>query len=176
MNADQIPTLPALRTLGNLADVRPTIITDTREQTPLRFANLATLPGTLTSGDYAPRGLEHIAAIERKSAADLVSSVTHDRDRFERELHRLRGMHFARVIVTASRDVIAAGAYRSNANPRAVLASCDTFEVRYGVPFVFVEDDTAAALLVERWVWLVCREIVSQANDLARGTGAAALR
>ena len=80
MNADQIPTLPALRTLGNLADVRPTIITDTREQTPLRFTNLVTVLGTLTSGDYAPRGLEHIAAIERKSAADLVSSVTHDRD------------------------------------------------------------------------------------------------
>ena len=176
MNTDQIPTLPALRTLGNLADVRPTIITDTREQTPLRFTNLVTVLGTLTSGDYAPRGLEHIAAIERKSAADLVSSVTHDRDRFERELHRLRGMHFARVIVTASRDVIAAGAYRSNANPRAVLASCDTFEVRYGVPFVFVEDDAAAALLVERWVWLVCREIVSQANDLARGTGVSAQR
>ena len=81
MNADQIPTLPALRTLGNLADVRPTIITDTREQTPLLFTNLVTVLGTLTSGDYAPRGLEHIAAIERKSAADLVSSVTHDRDR-----------------------------------------------------------------------------------------------
>ena len=27
MNTDQIPTLPALRTLGNLADVRPTIYT-----------------------------------------------------------------------------------------------------------------------------------------------------
>ena len=173
-NTDQIPTLPAIRTLGNLADVLPKIITDIPEQTPLLFTNLVTVLGTLTSGDYAPRGLEHIATIERKSAADLVSSVTHDRDRFERELHRLRGMHFARVIVTASRDVIAAGAYRSNANPRAVLASCDTFEVRYGVPFVFMEDDTAAALLVERWVWLVCRKIVSPANDLARGTGATA--
>ena len=173
-NTDQIPTLPALRTLGNLADVLPTIITDTPEQTPLLFTNLVTVLGTLTSGDYAPRGLEHIATIERKSAADRVSSVTHDRDRFERELHRLRGMHFARVIVTASRDVIAAGAYRSYANPRAVLASCVTFEVRYGVPFVFMEDDTAAALLVERWVWLVCRKIVSPANDLARGTGATA--
>lgn len=70
MNTNQIPTLPALRTLGNLADVRPTIITDTREQTPLVFTNLVTVAGTLTSGDYAPRGLEHLAAIERKSAAD----------------------------------------------------------------------------------------------------------
>ena len=75
MNADQIPTLPALRTLGNLADVRPTIITDTREQTPLLFTNLVTVLGTLTSGDYAPRGLEHIAAIERKSAADAARGV-----------------------------------------------------------------------------------------------------
>lgn len=30
--------------------------------------------------DYAKRGLEHLAATVRKSAADLVSSVTHDRD------------------------------------------------------------------------------------------------
>jgi ERCC4-type nuclease len=171
MNTTPHPPLPALRCLGNLADLRPVIVTDTREQAPLVFTNLLTVPGTLTSGDYAPRGLDHIAAIERKSAADLVSSVIHDRARFERELHRLRGMHFARVLVTASRESIASGNYRSNANPRAVLASCDTFEVRYGVPFVFVEDDSAAALLVERWVWLVCREVVSQANDLARGHG-----
>jgi hypothetical protein len=33
MNTDQIQTFPALRTLGNLADVRPTIVTATREQT-----------------------------------------------------------------------------------------------------------------------------------------------
>ena len=171
-----IPTLPALRCLGGLADVKPAVVIDTREQTPLRFENLASVPGTLTSGDYAPLGLEHVAAIERKSAADLVASVTHDRDRFERELHRLRGMRFARVIVTESRAVIAAGAYRSNANPRAVLASCDTFEVRYGVPFVFADDAAAAALLVERWVWLVCREVVMEANAIARGAGLSAPR
>lgn len=171
MSADQFPALSAFRCLGDLADVRPTVVIDTREQAPLRFTNLASVPGTLTSGDYAPLGLDYIAAIERKSAADLVASVTHERDRFERELSRLRGLHFARVIVTASRESIAAGAYRSNANPRAVLASCDTFEVRYGVPFVFAADDTAAALLVERWVWLFCREVVEQANALARGAG-----
>jgi hypothetical protein len=28
MNTDQIPTLPALRSLGNLADVRPTRYTE----------------------------------------------------------------------------------------------------------------------------------------------------
>jgi len=156
------PPLPGRRS----AEMRPVVVIDTREQAPLRFANLASVPGTLTSGDYAPAGLEHLCAIERKSAADLVASVTHERARFERELHRLRGMAFARVIVAASRESIEAGEYRSRANPRAVLASCDTFEVRYGVPFVFVADDTVAALLVERWVWLFCREAVLNANDL----------
>jgi len=166
---EPFPAFPALRSLGKLADLRPIVVIDTREQTPLVFTNLPSVPGTLTSGDYAPRGLEHLCAIERKSAADLVASVTHERERFERELHRLRGMRFARVIVTASRESIASGLYRSNANPRAVLASCDTFEVRYNIPFVFVEDDVAAAALVERWVFLFCREMVSGANDLLRG-------
>jgi hypothetical protein len=81
---------------------------------------------------------------------------------------RISGDRRTRVIVTARRDAIAAGAYRSKANPCAVLASCEAFEVRYGVPFVFVEDDTSPALLVERWVGLLCREILSQTNDLAR--------
>ena len=166
---EPFPAFPALRSLGKLADLRPVIIVDSREQCPLVFTNLPSVPGTLTSGDYAPRGLEHLCAIERKSAADLVASVTHERERFERELHRLRGMRLARVIVTASRESIADGLYRSNANPRAVLASCDTFEVRYNIPFVFVEDDVAAAALVERWVFLFCREMVSGANDLLRG-------
>lgn len=41
MNAEAIPTLPALRSLGNLAGVRPVIVIDTREQEPLPFARLA---------------------------------------------------------------------------------------------------------------------------------------
>lgn len=164
-------TLPALRCIARLGEVRPLVVTDSREQLPLRFTNLVSVPGSLVSGDYAPLGLEHECAFERKSAADLVASVTHDRARFERELHRLRGMHFSRVLVTASRESIAAGAYRSKANPRAVLASCDTFEIRYRVPFVFVADDATAAALIERWVWLFCREAVAAANDLARAHG-----
>jgi hypothetical protein len=68
-NTDQIPTLSALRTLGNFADVRPTIVTETREQTPLVFTNLATVAGTLSSGDYAPRGLVHRAALFNRKLA-----------------------------------------------------------------------------------------------------------
>ena len=169
----QLQTLPALRGLQRLADLRPCVIIDTREQTPLRFTHLQSRIGTLTSGDYSAAGLEHFAAIERKSAADLVASVTRERDRFERELHRLRGFSFARVIVTASRESIERGEYRSAASPKAILASCDTFEVRYGVPFVFVPDEITAAALVERWLWLCARETVKCCNELLRGTESA---
>jgi ERCC4-type nuclease len=68
--------IPTLRSVGKLAGMRPVIVTDTREQTPLRFANLESLPGTLVSGNYAPKRLKYVCAIERKSAADLVASVS----------------------------------------------------------------------------------------------------
>ncbi len=61
----------------------PTIITDTREQTPLVFEHLPSehLPserGSLQSGDYSILGLEHDFAIERKSIPDLCQ-VCHPR-------------------------------------------------------------------------------------------------
>jgi len=44
--------LPALKSLGNLADLRPVIIQDTREQDPLVFTRLQSVSRTLYSGDY----------------------------------------------------------------------------------------------------------------------------
>jgi ERCC4-type nuclease len=169
---EPIPALPPL-CRAHSADRWPVVIIDSREQTPLRFAHLQSRVGTLTSGDYSAAGLENFVAIERKSAADLVASVTRERDRFERELHRLRGFSFSRVIVTASRESIERGEYRSAATPKSVLASCDTFEVRYGVPFVFVANETIAATLVERWLWLCAREAIKSCNELMRGTESA---
>jgi hypothetical protein len=43
---------------------------------------------------------------------------------------------------------IAAGGYRSATNPKAVLASVATFEMRYGIPAVWIPDEGEAA----RWV------------------------
>ena len=49
-------TLPGLRGLLNLADLRPVIVYDTREQAPLVFTRLQSIPGTLYSGDYSIAG------------------------------------------------------------------------------------------------------------------------
>ena len=64
---DARATLPALRSLGRLADLRPVIVADSREQEPLTFTRLQSVRGTLYSGDYSVQGLESKFAVERKS-------------------------------------------------------------------------------------------------------------
>jgi ERCC4-type nuclease len=88
-------TLPALRGVAKLADFRPVIVADSREQEPLTFTRLQSVRGTLYSGDYSILNLETQFAVERKSIDDLANCcLSSNRDRFEHELHRLRGYQF----------------------------------------------------------------------------------
>jgi ERCC4-type nuclease len=103
--APECRALPALRGLSALVDCRPKIIIDSREQPPLCFTRLPSIRGTLYSGDYSLAGLEDIFAIERKSVDDLVGCcVAGQRERFEHELHRMRGCRFKRLVIVGSRD------------------------------------------------------------------------
>jgi DNA excision repair protein ERCC-4 len=161
--------LPALRSLGELADRAPVIVIDTREQEPLVFERLISLRGTLTTGDYSVAFLEDVFSIERKTVSDLVGCcMGENRERFERELHRLRGYRFKRLLVVGSEAEILAGQYHSNIKPNAVMASVCAFEVRYDLPVVFVPTAQAGARLVERWAFYFARETVAAVNDLWR--------
>jgi DNA excision repair protein ERCC-4 len=145
-------------------NIRPTIVIDSREQTPLRFANLKAIRGGLTSGDYSFSGGEDLFSVERKSIPDLVACCAgSNRERFERELHRLRGYRFKRLLIVGTRQEIEAANYRSNINPQSVLHSLNAFEIRYDVPVVFCKDPTAAALQVESWVMWYAREVTKAA-------------
>ena len=135
-----------------------TIITDTREQDPLTFANLPTETGTLYSGDYSVKGMEEVFAIERKTIADIVGSLTSGRDRFQNELHRLRGYRFRRLLIVGTRHEIETGEYRSRTKPRAVLASLAAVEARYDIPVIFSPTPQTAAALVEQWAFWSWRE------------------
>lgn len=166
------PPLPALRCLGAIADTRVVIVVDNREQEPLQFINLASETGTLQSGDYSFRGAEELFAVERKSIGDLVGCCVGDnRERFFRELHRLRGFKFKRLVIVGSRKAIEAGNYRSKLNPKAVFATLSAVEVRYDVPVVFAADARDAALLIESWAFWFAREMVEGVNDVARAHG-----
>lgn len=163
---DTAPPFPKLRGI-TASEVRPLIVIDTREQTPLPFRRLPSCPGTLQTGDYSAFGLETLLAIERKSIPDLVACcVGENRERFERELHRLRGFRFKRLLVVGARAEIDQHRYRSNVRPAAVLATLSAFEIRYDIPVVWTLTPEEAGQLMESWVWWMAREIVKESAAL----------
>jgi ERCC4-type nuclease len=161
--------LPALKHLGELSDVRPTIIIDSREQRPLSFKWLKSKTGMLVSGDYSVAGLEELFAVERKTIPDLIGCGTGGRERFERELCRLKSYQFARLLIVGTEAEILSGDYHSAIRPKAVIATLRAFEVRY-VPVVFADTPEAAAQKIESWVWWFAREMICVVNDLWRAS------
>jgi ERCC4-type nuclease len=147
------------------------VVIDRREQDPLPFSRLKTRPGTLATGDYSILGTEELFAVERKTLPDLVACCAGERERFSRELHRLRGYRFKRLVVIGSEAEILAGQYRSLVSPRAALATLYCFEVRFDLPFVFCADALQAGRLIERWALWFARELYKNANGLLLGAG-----
>lgn len=120
------------------------IIADTREQAPYTFNRypVDVIPGTLTAGDYSVPGFTDEVAIERKELSDLMGCLTHDRERFMRELDRLRGYQSAALLVEAPFALIKAGRYRSHIKPDAAVQSILSIMQRYRMPVFFVADRT----------------------------------
>ena len=126
------------------------IICDSREQRPFSFTGAQIYEGTtveagtLATGDYAPKGLEHLCAVERKSLSDLVQCLAGSRERFVRELERSRALESFCVIVEAPWEALAKGEYRSQLRPQAACQSVAAFMARLGVPFWFCGSRAAA--------------------------------
>ena len=100
-----------------------TAIIDTREQMPWDLNPMQCETGTLSVGDYSLKGLESVIAIERKSLDDFVSCCGAERERFQRELDRLRGWSVSAVVIEASWADLQSGQWRSRLSPKQVQAS-----------------------------------------------------
>lgn len=138
----------------------PTIIIDTREQAPLVFRNLPSELGTLAVGDYSVKGLEHLIAVERKSLEDLLACVGRERERFERELSRMRGYKYRHLVVEADSKTLLSGRWqRSKVTSAAACGSLAAWAARYGVAVWFVGDHEQAGLWVERILFQAARDV-----------------
>ena len=118
------------------------IIIDSREQRPFlfkgkHFEDVVTEAGALTVGDYSLAGLTDKVAVERKELSDLVACLGRERERFERELQRGAALDAFAVVVEASWQELAEGAYRSRLNPHSACQSVLAFMGRYRLPFFF---------------------------------------
>jgi ERCC4-type nuclease len=134
------------------------VIIDSREQTPYEFKSPTEVAG-LKTGDYSIKGLESWVAVERKTIGDLVACLTTGRERFERELHRGRGLDYFALVVEASLKDLAAGKYQSQMLPKAVIQSLMTFSVRYSLPVFFAENRFYGARVTESLLQKYYREM-----------------
>jgi ERCC4-type nuclease len=140
-----------------------TVLVDTREQAPWTFQQIVIerrlwtitrIASTLATGDYTIAGCEDRLCVERKSAADLVGSVTAGNARFRREHERMQVVvesgGFACVIVEGSLSAICdeldADAGRK-VTSESVLGAVASWPQRYRVPWFFAGDRRTAERL-----------------------------
>lgn len=118
------------------------IIIDTREQTPYDFSSYPaeSFTGTLDTGDYSLAGFEDQIAVERKELSDIISCLGSGRERFTRELERLRGYESAVLVIESPLQAIRAGKYRSSMQPEAAEQSLISIMQRYRLPVYFAQD------------------------------------
>jgi ERCC4-type nuclease len=146
------------------------ILVDTREQAPYSFRGLSadaadgctaaglrlpllvpTARVALPAGDYAVEGFQDRCAVERKSLADLYSTLSQGRDRFRREVERLSGMEFAAVVVEAPFSrILRDPPPHSDLLPKAVFRTILSWSVRYRVHWLPCEDRRHAEITVFR--------------------------
>ena len=143
------------------------VIIDTREKTPFPFGpDVETEPGTLATGDYSLAGLENLVAVERKSLADLVMCCGSERDRFKRELQRLRAYRCRAVVIEAHMAEVIYQKYRGNMVPAAIMGSVASWQTRYEVPFVWAGKHGAA------FTAAIFRNFLHQLREITDATAA----
>jgi len=146
------------------------ILVDTREQAPWTFQGivlrgdqqvvrqhkqtLQTGDYSIAIGDYSIQSYAHHFTIERKSASDLVGSVTAGNARFRREHERMAEMiesgGFACVVIEGSMSAIceeldADDGRRASGN--TILGVTASWPQKYGVPWFYAGDRRRAELL-----------------------------
>lgn len=142
--------------------IQPVVLIDRREQNPWSFANLPSESDSLPTGDYSVRGLEHLVAIERKSLDDLLACCGRERDRFKRELQRLRAYRFRVLVVETDYATLEAGVWQSKLKPSHVLGSLAAWQAQFGLPVMLAGDHESAARFTEKYLYQAARLVASE--------------
>lgn len=140
------------------------VVVDSREQLPYTFGGLRAdadkhnrpleitrVCKTLPAGDYSIEGFETRIAIERKSLADLFSTLGQRRDQFEAEHARLARYEFAAVVIEASWSrILFDPPGNSRLLPKTILRTGASWSQRYGVHWLAYENRRFAEIMTFR--------------------------
>lgn len=151
------------------------ILVDTREQTNGKLVERLTSLGhpyrreALKSADYmveyqtADGSTARLpVAIERKMSLDeLASCLTAQRERFQRELERLKadGIKTYLLVEKASWEDIYNGKYRSRMSPASFIGSLIWWAVHYDLRIIFCKVGTSGRLIGDILKYEVCEEV-----------------
>jgi ERCC4-type nuclease len=129
------------------------ILADTREQLIPPFPlGCEVRRHCLAEADYTTELLLDVARIERKSPGDFASTITWERDRFDRELARLLPFRWKCIVVESDFDEVFVG---RRLHPHAVLGAMASLLARWDVPVLFAGSPEGTgrlmAGLLKRW-------------------------
>lgn len=155
-----------------MADLMPIVQVDTREQEPLHVQKYEIERVALPVGDYGVKGFSDWSnpafIAERKSVDDLVGSLIQGRDRFMREIEKMRQFRFACLLIESERIDIISHAYKSKANPVSILATLDAISVRTNIHVFWCGSADGAARQLESLVRQFSRGIVKDFRRLEK--------
>jgi ERCC4-type nuclease len=160
----------------------PVVVVDSREQRPWKIEAFRVVIKKLDFADYSLLGFERRFAVERKSLADLIQSLTHERTRFHKELEALSRCSFAAIFIEAERATVESGAFRGAVSPKAILSSLDAISIRLGVHVVWCGSHAEAGRRFEGMARLFIHGVEKDARTLGlipkkkRATGRKAAR
>lgn len=136
---------------GSTPEFRFYVIKDSREQLPWEFSDFKIHQMSLQAGDYSIgyqferrlRTLDRIFVVERKgSTSEMVSMVGQDRDRFQRELARLRFVQHPFIICEFTLEEFLETAMNSGLNPTSAFGSICAWQ-KY-MPVIFAGNKVLA--------------------------------
>jgi hypothetical protein len=146
----------------------PPIIQDTREQTPFTFpAEFRVEVAGLATGDYSVKGLESFVCIERKSLEDLLGCIGGERERFERELDRMRGYEVKAVVCECCWGDLELGGWRSKITPKTAIGSVIGW-IGWGIPFILAGGHQRGADIAARLLFTAARRKYREAREFAK--------
>ena len=143
-----------------------TVIQDSREQDPLDLAPMPVEVAGLASGDYVLAAAPDVAVIERKSIADLLGCIGRGRERFERELQRLRAFPCRVVLVEGHYPDLFQDA-RSRLSPESIVGTLAAWQARY-CGFLFAGTKAAAEEDAQRFFMNVARQLYQRAEAFTK--------
>lgn len=143
------------------------VLIDCREQDTIRLKRrilqmeCETERVTLSFGDYSAKAplpdgtwfdLSDTVSVERKmNLTELCGCYTHSRERFEREFERAKekDAKIYLLIENASIKKAYRGEYRSQMNPKALIASMFAWLARYNCQLIMVEEEYSGKVIKE---------------------------